>query len=107
MKQPIEKALQVARENLREIRTVGEWADKMGYDSSKYFSRKFKKHFGIPPKPKLVELRIEKFQQIVEDNPHATCFEVGFELGIGDEKDLNRYIKNHTGKPPTEWKNGE
>lgn len=106
-KKPIEKALQVAHENLRKIRTVTEWAGEMGYDSPKYFSRNFKRNYGIPPKPKLVELRIEKFHEIIRENPQVSCFEIGLELGIGDEKDLNRYIRKHTGKPPTEWKNGE
>lgn len=106
-KKPIEQAEQIARNNLKEIRTVTEWAEEMGYECPKYFSRNFKRHFGIPPKPKLVEFRIEKFYEIVNENPHVSCFEIGFELGIGDEKDLNRYIKKHTGRPPTEWKNRE
>ncbi len=40
MKQPMEKALQVAQKNLKEIRTVTEWAERMGYDCSKHFLRK-------------------------------------------------------------------
>ncbi len=107
MKQPMEKALQVAQKNLKEIRTVTEWAERMGYDCSKHFLRKFKRYYGIPPKPKLVELRIEKFHEIIKANPQVSCFEIGFKLGVGDEKDLNRYIRKHTGKPPTEWKKGE
>lgn len=107
MKQPMEKALQVAQENLKEIRTVTEWAREMNYDCPKYFSRRFKKYFGVPPKSKLVELRIKKFHEIIRDNPQISCFEIGFELGIGDEKQLNRYIKKYTGKPPTRWKKGE
>ena len=103
--QPIEKAVQIASENLKAIRTVSEWAEYMGYAHTKKFSRLFKRNYGMPPKAKLVELRIEKFKEIINDDPHTSCFEIGFELGVGDEKDLNRYIKKHTGKPPTEWKN--
>lgn len=54
----------------RGIRTVSEWAGEMGYDSPKYFSRNFKRNYGFPPKPKLVELRIEKFHEI---NGEWTC----------------------------------
>jgi len=103
----MKQALQVARGNLKEIRTVTEWAEKMGYECPKYFSRRFKKYYTVSPKPKLVELRIEKFHQFIKENTALSCFEIGLELGIGDEKDLNRYIKKFTGKPPTEWKNGE
>ncbi|WP_040516570.1 helix-turn-helix domain-containing protein [Gracilimonas tropica] len=105
MKVPMEMALSVARENLKEIRTVTEWAQKMGYKCPKYFSRKFKKYYGVPPKPKLVELRIEKFHELIREFPEISCFELGLELGIGDETDLSKYIKRHTRKYPNEWKN--
>ena len=107
MKQPMEKALQVARENLKEIRTVTEWAERMGYDCPKYFSRRFKKHYGVSPKTKLVEFRIEKFHFLIKENPDMSCFGIGFELGIGDEADLNEYIRYHTKKSPLWWKNQE
>lgn len=79
----------------------------MGYDSPKYFSHRFKRNYGITPKSKLVEIRVEKFHQLISSNSDISCFEIAFKLGVGDEKDLNRYIKTHTGKPPTEWRNGE
>lgn len=107
MKQPIEKALQIAEEDLKEIRTVTEWAEKMGYDSPKYFSSRFKRHYGIPAKPKLIELRLKKFHKLISENPQISCFEIGIEIGVGDEKNLNEYVKFHTNKPPTWWKNQE
>lgn len=107
MKQPMEEALQIAQQHLKEIRTVREWAEKMGYDCQKFFSRKFKKHYKVPPKSKLIELRIEKFQELIRENPKMSCFEISFFLGLGDEKSLNEYIKYHTSKPPTCWKNPE
>jgi AraC-like DNA-binding protein len=107
MKQPMENALQIARESLKEIRTVTEWAEKMGYENPKYFSRRFKKYYGVPPKPKLVKLRIETFHELIEENPEMSCFEIGFELGVGDEKELNEYIRYHTKRSPTCWKNQE
>ncbi|MCH2450473.1 MAG: helix-turn-helix domain-containing protein [Gracilimonas sp.] len=102
----MEQALKVAQENLREIRTVTEWAQEMGYESPKYFSHRFKKKYGVSPKPKLVELRIDRFYELINQDSEISCFEIGQELGIGGETDLNKYVKNHTGKPPREWKNG-
>lgn len=107
MKVPMEKALPIVQQNLKEIRTVTEWAEKMGYENPKYFSRRFKKYYGVPPKPKLVELRVEKFHELIKQDPEISCFEIGSELGVGDEVDLNKYIKSHTGSPPSVWKNGE
>ncbi len=98
-------ALEIARENLKEIRTVTEWAEKMGYDCPKYFSRRFKKYYGVPPKRKLVELRIEKFLELIREDSGISCFEIGLKLGIGDEKDLNEYIRYNTNKCPRWWKN--
>lgn len=92
MKQPIEKALEIARANIKEIRTVNEWAKEMGYNNPKYFSHVFKRNYGSPPKLKLVEIRIAKFFHIIDNNANISCFEIAFKLGIGDEKDLNRYI---------------
>lgn len=102
----MEQSLRVAQENLKEIRTVTEWAEEMGYKCPKYFSRRFKKHYGVSPKSKLVEIRLEKFHKLINENPKISCFEIGQELGLGGESDLNKYVKNHTGKPPKEWKNG-
>lgn len=104
MKQPMENALQIARENLKEIRTVADWAEKMGYDSAKYFSRRFKKYYRVTPKSKLVEIRIEKFHEIISIDPRVSCYEIGLELGLGDEKVLNEYIRYHTKKNPSWWK---
>lgn len=103
----MENALQIAQENLKEIRTVTEWAEKMGYNCPKYFSNRFKRHYGISPKPKLVELRIDKFYELIKEKKEMSCYEMALELGLEDEKGLNRYIKTHTGKPPRVWKNGE
>lgn len=107
MKQPMERALQVARENLKEIRTVTEWAEKMGYDSPKYFSKRFKKYYGESPKSKLVEIRVNVFHNIVRGNQELSCYEIGQLLGLGDEDTLNEYIRYHTKRSPTWWKNQE
>lgn len=102
----MEKALEVARQNLAEILTVGEWAEKMSYSSPKYFSRKFRNHFGIRPKYKLIELRVNRFFEIIKNDPSLSCYEIAFQLGLRDEIALNKFIKRHTGKPPSKWKKG-
>ncbi|MBD3615528.1 MAG: AraC family transcriptional regulator [Gracilimonas sp.] len=106
MKQPMENALQIARENIKEIRTVTEWAEEMNYNSSKYFSRRFRNHYQARPKLKLIEFRLEKFCELIKEKSEISCYEIAFELGLKDDIALNKFIKRHTGKPPREWKNG-
>lgn len=66
MKRPIENAVKIARENLKEIRTVTEWAECMNYCSPSYFSRLFRNHFSLRPKSKLIELRKERFFELIK-----------------------------------------
>lgn len=65
-----------------------------------------KKTFKVAPKPRLVQIRIEQFHALIKENPNISSYEIGQELGLGDEHDLNKYIKRHTRRPPTKWKNG-
>lgn len=106
MSLPIESAPQIARENMIEIFTVREWAKEMQYSSSKYFSRKFRNFFGVRPKSMLIKLRVTKFHSLIKDDSEISCYEIAQEIGLRDEVALNRFIKRHTGKPPTEWKKG-
>ncbi|MDZ7807125.1 MAG: helix-turn-helix domain-containing protein [Gracilimonas sp.] len=107
MKIPMDRAIDIAQENLKEIRTVTEWAAKMGYGCPKYFSRRFKRSFGKSPKSKLVKIRIETFHKIILKSPELSCYEIGQKLGLGDEDNLNEYIRYHTNRSPTWWKNQE
>ncbi|MFA5669689.1 MAG: helix-turn-helix domain-containing protein [Balneolaceae bacterium] len=106
MKQPMEQAEKIARANIKSIRTVSEWAQWMGYENPKYFARVFKKIYSVSPKTRLVQIRIEAFHLLIKGYPDISSYEIGQELGLGDEHDLNKYIKRHTKSPPTKWKNG-
>ena len=105
MKQPMEKALYVAEENLKQIRTVAEWGKEMGYESPKKFSRKFRNHFGKRPKSTLIELKLNCFFKLIEDFREISCYEIAVELGLKDEIALNKFINRHTGRSPNQWKN--
>lgn len=106
MNKPIDQSLDIARENLDQIFTVTEWAKEMNYRCPKYFSRKFRNNFGTRPKTKLIQLRIEKFFELINTNKEISCYEIALELGLKDEVAVNKFIKRHTGKPPSKWKNG-
>lgn len=49
------------KKKIRDIRTVCEWAEEMGYSSPKYFARVFRSKYGIGPKEALVRVRINSW----------------------------------------------
>ncbi len=100
----VEKALAVLEENIAFICTVEEWAERMGYDSAKYFSRLFRNHYAVRPKEVLVDRKLQRFREFVESSPHAIHYEIANELGFRDEASLYKFVKRHTGKSPSEWK---
>lgn len=106
----MEQALQIARENLKEVRTVTEWAERMGYDDPKRFSREFRNHFGERP------LRIQNLLKLIRaiellTTTDKTVYEIGVcELDIGDEKKFCKFMRYHIGNSPRKIrakKNGE
>lgn len=105
MKIPIEKAIQFAKSNISEIHNVQEWALEMGYSSSDYFSRLFRNYFGRLPKTVLIQIRIKKFRECIESDPDQINYALAREIGLPDDVALSRYIKRHTGKTPTDFKN--
>jgi AraC-like DNA-binding protein len=105
MKIPIEEAVEVLDEHIKDVFTVEEWADWMGYDSSSYFSRKFRNYWGTVPSKKLVEQKIMLFKKIIGEAPSQLNYSIAQELGLPDDVALCRYIKRHTGKTITDFKN--
>lgn len=103
MKVPIEQAVQIASENIKEIRTVREWAETMGYECPKKYSRKLRNYFGETPKLRLVEIRVEKIFLNIIFEPNMGCYEIALEVGLNDEIALSKFLKRHTGKSPNHW----
>jgi len=54
-----------------------------------------------------VEIRLNVFQNVIRANPELSCYEIGQLLGLGDENNLNEYIRYHTKFSPTWWRNQE
>lgn len=107
MGKSIKQAEQVVRTAMGLIYTVQEWAEAMDFRSTKQFSRTFRNHFGARPKTRLIELRVEKFFDLLKETPEMSCYEIAVNLGLRDEIALSKFIKRHTGKSPTKWKNGK
>ncbi len=100
----IKNAVEVLDENLASICTVAEWVEKLGYDSSKYFSRVFRNYYSIRPKEVLVERKVLHFKKVISTDPDLIHYSVAQKLGLKDEFSLYKFIKRHTGKSPTYWR---
>lgn len=101
-KLPIENALKVAKENLRRIRTVKDWAESMGYSCTKDFSRRMRNYYKMRPSKSLISLKSIIAIKLLSET-EKTVYEIGYcRLGIGDEKKFWQFMRYHTGYSPTE-----
>ncbi|MEQ8578714.1 MAG: helix-turn-helix domain-containing protein [Balneola sp.] len=102
----IENAITVLKPKIREVRTVHEWSMEMGCSDPKYFARLFRRHFGITCKEALIRVRVEKLFDCIQKNPYQKNYCDAQEVGLPDEVALNKYLRTHIGKNPTEFKRG-
>lgn len=82
-----------------------EWAEWMKYDSSSYFSRKFRNYWGELPSKVIVRKKIMFIKKIIKETPSQLNYCIAQEFGLPDDVALCRYIKRHTGKTITDFKN--
>ncbi|MCH8550233.1 MAG: AraC family transcriptional regulator [Balneolaceae bacterium] len=82
----IESADKVLLENLAEILSVEEWAKACGYQNADYFSKRYRKYFGIRPKRAMVQIRLQKAKQMLIEEPQISCYEIAQAIGKRDEK---------------------
>lgn len=101
---PVEEAIDVLSKNLAAVARVSEWADVMGYENEKKFSRHFLRHFRVRPSRVLSFLRLES---IVSDlrNTGFSHLEIAWRHSMPDEKALYNFVIYHTGHSPTALKN--
>jgi len=100
----LKNSKEALKKKIRDIRTVSEWADEMGYSSPKYFARVFRSKYGVGPKQALVRIRINSWIECIHKNPDEKNYCTAKEIGLKDEVALNKYIKQYTGKTPTQLK---
>lgn len=82
--------------------SMNEMAKKYFY-SPAYFSRAFKKNFGVPFSSYVQNVRIQKVITLLE-NPALSIEEIGEQVGYHDKRELNRAFKNVTGMTPGNYR---
>ena len=93
----IHKALVVLGAHLKEIHTVQEWAERMGYHSADGFSRKYFRHFHERPGKALETARVVRILDLILLKPELSGYEIAWEVGLEDEKALHSFLTYHTG----------
>tara|TARA_R110000868_G_scaffold234348_1_gene488054 strand:- start:23 stop:412 length:390 start_codon:yes stop_codon:yes gene_type:complete len=100
----LENALRVLKSKIHKIRTVQELSEEMGYKDAKYFTRLFRRNFGYTCKEAMIKVRVEKFIDCIQKNPNQKNYSCAKDMGLPDEIALNKYLRNHMGKNPTQFK---
>ena len=90
----IEDSIEILEDNLKQISSVLDWAQFMGYSRS-YFSTSFTECFGEPPSKCLYRVRYRKLHKIVLKHPHETSRAVAIRLGLRDEQALYKFLNRH------------
>ena len=97
------KADEILRKRMSEIDTVARWANELGFNSEKVFSRKYRNEYGKRPKSVLIKMKLERALFLLEHDPEMNCFEVARAIGKKDEKALNFFFRTHMGISPKKW----
>lgn len=101
MKNNIRRSVFVLEQNIRNIRSVREWAYLMGYPSPKTFSRLFRNEFGLRPKRYMDQIRLKAIMDSFLEMPEDKYYCIALNVGLEDEQALYKFVKNHLGLSPT------
>ncbi|MDR8393091.1 AraC family transcriptional regulator [Aliifodinibius sp. S!AR15-10] len=91
---PMERAVKELKTNYQELTCVNEWAEYMGYSRS-YFSRRIREIFGRPPKEIMIEITMKSVREEISEDPRAIGYKIAVNVGLNDEKALNKFLDSH------------
>jgi transcriptional regulator GlxA family with amidase domain len=101
---PISRAVEELKAHISEVARVYEWAEHMGYDNPKKFSRHFLRYFGVRPQKAITYIRLRSIVKQLRYNDQQDNYEIAQSHGIPDEKALNNFTNFHIGMSPSEIK---
>ena len=90
----ISESINVLTKNLIQIAQVAEWADLMGYQSPKKFSRRFLRHYAVRPCRILVAIRLKSIYEKLRVGDDSN-FHIARQHSLPDEKALNKFVNYH------------
>lgn len=74
------------------------------YISPSHLSRQFKTMYGCTPSNYLIDLRISRARQLLEENPDMEAKSVSLMVGYSDQFYFSKIFKKHTGYAPSEYR---
>lgn len=98
---PIEEAISCLEQHISKIATVNEWAEKMNYRSTSYFSRKIRAFYKQSPHSIIVDKKLLKIKKQLVNSPDQ-LFTIALENGFTDNNSFYKFIKLHTGLSPSD-----
>lgn len=88
-----------------ELLSLSQIAEDVVYMNSDYLGRLFKKEIGKNFSTYLIELRIKKAIELIEDLETVRIFEIANKVGFGNNpRYFGQVFKKHTGVTPTDYK---
>lgn len=100
----IKQANIVLENNLKDICSVREWAQVLGFNDPVRFNRAYRNIFGEKPKSAMVRMRLGEAVRLLRECPDMSCYEVARAIGKKDEKALNYYFYTNIGQPPSSFR---
>ena len=104
-KLPIEQANEILKKNIDKITSSRKWKEMMGWQNEAKFSRAYRKLCGIRPSGRVVELKVAVAIELLKNNRELSCFDIAQHIGKANDKALNKFLKYHTGKSPSWYRN--
>ena len=99
---PVDSALQIIRYNYNNDLSIKAISDSVFLDSA-YFSRLFKNKLGVSPKKYILEVRMEKAKELLQNTQH-TIKEISITTGFNDPMYFSRIFCKSEGMSPSEYR---
>jgi AraC-like DNA-binding protein len=93
---------QYLREHLQRPVRVNELAQQLPLSVS-YFSRAFKQTFGTSPHEYIIQLRLERAQELMVTTA-APLSQIALDCGFGDQAHLSKLFRRGMGESPSTWR---
>ena len=99
--QHISQSVEVLHNSLSEIGRVVEWAERMGYNNPRRFSRRFLHYYEERPCKTLAVVRLVSIFKKLQNGNHSN-FRIARLHSLPDEKALNKFVNYHLNCCPSE-----
>lgn len=103
LRQPISESIRLLKRNVKNTKSVKDWAALMGYSCPGRFARFFEKYYEVRPYAVLKYYRLVSISKALRENNQSNL-EIARCYSIVDEIALNKYINYHLDYSPTDLK---